>query len=260
MKNSYFFTFLIFCVTLLIGCNPKEKKNTNSLVISFKHTIGNTDLQLGGTYVSPQGETFTISKLDYFISNIRLQKADGSEYVMPQDNSYFLVKLSEPASQNISLVGVPAGEYTSIKFVIGVDSLRNTLEPARRTGALDVGAAAEGMYWNWNTGYIFLKLEGTSPAAPAAQNNEFLYHIGGYGGYLSPTINNVRTCGIAFGTSLRVADGKKPILHLKTDLAKLFKNKTTISIAQNSSVMFSPFSATIADNYLDMFSLDFVHN
>ena len=36
-----------------------------------------------------------------------------------------------------------------------------------------------GMYWTWQSGYINLKLEGTSSACPA-RNHFFQYHLGGY--------------------------------------------------------------------------------
>jgi len=251
---------LCIVVSLFLGaCKPKENPKT-SLVIDLKHLFGSQDLTIGNKYTNASGEELTITKFNYFISNIKLKKTDGSEYVVPQDKSYFLIKLSDKTTQQFSLADVPLGEYTGISFVLGVDSLRNTLEPSKRTGALDVGGAAEDMYWAWNTGYIFLKLEGTSPVA-ATQNNQFFYHIGGYGGYNTPTINNLRTVSIPFGfPSLKALEGRSSLVHLKVDLAEMFKNPVNISVAQEPSVMLAPFSATVADNYVDMFSLDFVHN
>ncbi|MCU0439467.1 MAG: hypothetical protein MUC49_16360 [Raineya sp.] len=253
--SAYLFVFIIFG-----SCKPKENPKS-SVVIDLKHIFGNKDLFIGGTYTNASGEELTITKLNYFISNIKLQKTDGSEYVIPQNDSYFLIKLAEKNTQQLSLNNIPLGEYTGLSFMIGVDSLRNTLEPSQRTGALDVGGAAEGMYWSWNTGYIFFKLEGSSSVVPATQNNQFKFHIGFYGGYNTPTINNLRTKSISFGTDkLKIQQGKSSLVHLKVDLAEFFKNPTTIKLSENNSVEFSLFSATVANNYTDMFSLDFVHN
>lgn len=254
------FSAYLFIAVFFIACKPKENSKS-SLVIDLKHIFGSKNLLIGSTYTNASSEELTISRLDYFISNIKLQKADGSEYIVPQNNSYFLVKLSEKNTQQLSIQDVPLGEYTGISFMIGVDSLRNTLEPSQRTGALDVGGVAEGMYWSWNTGYIFLKLEGTSPVVPATQNNQFKFHIGFYGGYNTPTLNNLRTSTINFGTDkLKIQQGKSALVHLKVDLAEFFKNPTLIKLSENNSVEFSAFSATVANNYIDMFSLDFVHN
>lgn len=254
------FPAYLFIVIIFLSCKPKETSKS-SLVIDLKHIFGDKDLLIGGTYTNASGEEFTVTKLNYFVSNIKLQKADGSEYVIPQNNSYFLVKLSEKNTHQLSLKDIPLGEYTGVSFTIGVDSLRNTLEPSQRTGALDVGGAAEDMYWSWNTGYIFFKLEGSSPVVPASQNNQFKFHIGFYGGYNTPTINNLRTTSINFGTDkLKMQQGKTSLVHLKVDLAEFFKNPTLIKLSENNSVEFSAFSATVANNYTDIFSLDFVHN
>src|SRR5690606_20878888 len=112
-----------------------------------------------------------------YISNIKLQTNSGVEYVVPQDSGYFLIMEDEPSSQVITLSNVPAGDYDKITFTIGVDSLRSTMDISKRTGVLDPTQGHDGMYWTWNSGYIFFKMEGTSPAAPADQDHKFYYHI-----------------------------------------------------------------------------------
>lgn len=246
---------------ILTACKDENPSNEGSLTIEFQHFFGTAPLKIGSSYTNSSNETFTLTTFDYFVSNIVLQKADGSSYIVPQESSYFLIKLSEGNKSLIHLNNIPLGDYKSITFMIGIDSLRNTMEPARRTGALDIGGRAEGMYWTWNTGYIFLKMEGNSEAVPDTQDKRFYFHIGGYGGYSTPTINNLRTVKIDFPQeNLKIAAGKNSLLHLKVDASKIFSTPNTIKIADNPNVMFSPFSANIADNYANMFSLDFVHN
>ena len=65
------------------------------------------------------------------------------------------------------------------------------MDVSQRTGVLDPSGAGADMYWTWNSGYIFFKMEGTSPAA-TGMGNSFMYHIGGFGGYSAPTINNIK--------------------------------------------------------------------
>lgn len=252
----------IFTVLLMVSCKSSETSpEKSSLLVDFKHLFGNQDLVIGNSYTNAHGEDFRVSKFNYFISNIKLQKSDGTEYVVPQEKSYFLVKLSEKNTHQLALDDIPIGEYSGISFMIGVDSLRNTLEPSRRTGSLDVGAAAEGMYWNWNTGYIFLKLEGNSPVVPAEQNNQFKFHIGGYGGYSSPSPNNIKVKNISFGSNnLTIQTAKTSIVHLKVNLEEFFKNPVAIKLSENNNVEFSSFARVVANNYVNMFSLDFVHN
>jgi hypothetical protein len=104
-------------------------------------------------------------------------------------------------------------------------------------------------------------MEGISPAAPAEQENKFYYHIGGYGGFGSQTLNNIREKTISMGNArAEIRNNKSPEVHLHVDLQELFKNPTTIKIAEHSLVMFSGFSSTVADNYTNMFKYDHVHN
>ena len=230
-----------------------------TLQLVFDNVAGNQDLQLAaGTYRNASGESFTPTTLNYFVSNVKLTRTDGREYVVPQDISYFLIKEAVPTSQTITLPNVPAGSYKSVSFVLGVDSLRSTMEVGRRTGVLDPAGdhtSANGMYWSWNSGYIFLKLEGTSPSAPtdATGKNTFRYHIGFFGGRDTRTINNLKTVSIPFDSDVaRVAPKQRPTVTVQADVLKLFNGPATVSIAKNPEVMISPYSQTVATNYAQM--------
>lgn len=254
-------TITSLAATLLIGlaifsCQETELTPTGRMQIVFDNVVGTSDLKLSaGTYQNAAGESFSVTKFNYFVSNIRLRKEDGGEFVVPQDSSYFLIQEEKPASQTINLSNIPTGNYTGITFVVGVDSARSMADISKRTGILDP-ALNNGMYWDWNSGYIFMKLEGTSAVAPAAQNNAFFYHIGGFG-RANVKINNIRTVSLPFGSTVaRVESGSTPTVGLKTDALKIFNGSTKLSIAQNPSVMFELFSTNIADNYTKMFSFD----
>jgi hypothetical protein len=242
--------------------------NTDSkatLAIEFDNIVGGQNLQLStGTYTNASGESYSISLLQYFISNISVKKADGTIYTVPQDSSYFLIKESDPTTR-FAKVKVPEGEYSSITFVLGVDSLRNTMDISKRTGVLEPSGDMEsGMYWGWNSGYIFFKMEGISPQAPLdpTGQNKFRYHIGGFGGYSAPTINNIRsfTIDLTAGGVAKVRSGRESNVHLMVDIAKVFNGSTALSIAANSTVMFSAYSANIANNFSGMFRHDHTEN
>ncbi|MGA0557359.1 MbnP family protein [Larkinella sp. VNQ87] len=263
MKNYFFLSVmsLFLFLAILIACqNDPLEPEQGTVSLTFDNVVGTQDLRLdtSAVYKNGSGESFSVSRLNYFVSNIRLQKADGSEYVIPQDSSYFLVEESNPASQTFALRNIPAGDYTSLSFVLGVDSLRNTMGIDKRTGALDPAGTAAGMYWDWNSGYIFLKLEGTSPQAPvdATGKRNFVYHVGLFGGYSSKTINNLRTIPLSFSTTPArvVMDGTTRIT-IKADVLKVFDGVKPLSIAKNANIMVSPLSADIATNYATMFSV-----
>ena len=161
---------------------PIGKLATVQLV--FDNVVGDKDLLLDSTeYVNLFEQAFTVAKFNYFISNIELKMKDGTYVPVLQDSSYFLVKEKDPSSLIANLNWVNEGEYAGIRFMIGVDSLRNTMPLDFRTGMLDIGGFASDMYWTWNQGYIFMKLECHKPQSKGDPNPAipYVYHIGGFG-------------------------------------------------------------------------------
>jgi hypothetical protein len=261
MKITSLYIFLAISLLSLSCDDEPEIKGEGQLTIEFDNHVGDDDLVLGTAYVNSSNETFTLSKLNYFISNIKLRTQDNQEFIVPQDSSYFLVMEDDQESQEVIIKNIPAGDYNQITFTVGVDSLRSTMDITKRQGVLDPAQGHDGMYWTWNSGYIFFKMEGTSPAAPADADHKFYYHIGGYGGYETPALNNLREATIDMGNSIaQVRSNKAPEVHLHVDVQEIFYNPETISIAQHPLVMFAEYSKTVSANYVNMFTFDHVHN
>lgn len=251
---------------LIVSCAyPDETDDTDpvetgTIHLEFDNVVGNQDLKLDTVrYQNSLGEDFTVDRLNYFISNIKLNKIDGTSFIVPQDSSYFLIRETNAASQKIVLNNVLTGEYSGVEFTIGVDSLRSVSDISKRKGILDKDMGPtneEAMYWDWNPGYIFLKLEGSSDSATTA-NGKYEYHIGGFGGLTDKTLNNIKTVKLSFaGQKAIVTTSIVSNVRLKADVLKIFNGPTQVSIKNNPGVMYSPFSKNIADNYVHMFSLD----
>lgn len=225
---------------------------SGTVTLDLTNVAGTVNVDESGatSYTNSSGESFTVSKLKYYISNVRLYNVDSLVYTMPE--SYFLADESVQSSTKLAIPNVPAGSYTKIKFMVGVDSVKTW--SGVQTGALD---QANGMWWDWNSGYIFFKLEGTSPAS-TQPNNIFMYHIGGYN-----TANNAnREVEIVFGGSTLIVDGSREAeIHVLADLLKVFSTPNTISIAALNTQMAPGGNALlIADNYANMFTFDHIHN
>ncbi|MFN8287932.1 MAG: MbnP family protein [Chitinophagales bacterium] len=268
MKNLYN-TLLILSVFAVLSTTSSCKKDNNDLkgsgpvTFHFDNRFGSDDLVMGTNYTNQSGEQLAISTFNYYVSNFVLVKSDGTEYTVPKDNCYHLVREGVDSTYELEIENVPAGSYTALKFIIGVDSLKNTAPVSERTGDLDVATSASDMYWTWNSGYIFYKIEGTSPAAPydtMMGMSMFYYHIGGYGGYSSSTINNIQSVNLTAPEAAEVGEGKHPEFHIFADAKEVFDSPTPLSIAAHPGIMFDPFSTTISANYKDMFSINHVHN
>ncbi len=228
--------------------------NAQSLKLTFNNQFNGKPLEFGKAYITPLGDSLTFSTLNYFISNIQMVQESGQVYIVPQDSAYFLLKQKGEAFNTIELNNIPEGNYKELVFTIGVDSLRNTMDITKRTGTLDVGAAARGMYWVWNSGYIFFKLEGKTINQVDSLRKNFRYHIGGYGGYETKTINNIKIKNLALD-HLIVDTKKHPVIHVEVNIDKFFDNSTPVKISEHPSVMWGDFSVKIANNYVNIFKL-----
>lgn len=261
----------IASILLISACKKEDPKPTSSpydvtkmgyITIHFDNKVGNLDLVIDSPYYTNSlNQSYTVSKFNYFISNLILENEDGTTYTIPQDSSYFLVEETDPESSEITL-RVPEGNYKKVRFTIGVDSLRSTLALTERTGDLDVSGTAAGMYWVWNSGYIFMKMEGTfnDPTDTVANDQMYMYHIGGFG----PTINNIKKAEINFNdlqATVRQSKGSAaPEVHVYVDASKVITGTTNVNFTTNAVVMFAPFSINIANNYMNMFSLAHIHD
>lgn len=253
---------------LLISCKKNDNPTpteSGSLRIEFDNVVGDENLVLNAkTYRNAAGEEFTVSKLDYFVSNFVLYDDKGNSFTIPQDSSYFLIREDEKSSQYVTLNQIPFADYVAVEFMVGVDSARSASPIEKRKGVLDPGEnpSHHGMYWSWNAGYIFLKLEGSSDAATSA-NSKFSYHIGLYGGYHEPTVNNTRVVRVEFGhDKATVSSTKVPLVHLFADVLKIFDGPgTQLKISEINSIAAerAQEAAQVADNYAQMFTYDHTH-
>ena len=217
--------------TLMVAMSVTGKPaGEGTITLMLDHYAGDKVLQLDTVqYKNELGQAYTVTKFKYYISNIYLEKANEEE----------------PASKTIHLNNVPPGEYSGIKFIIGVDSLHNC--SGAQSGALD---PVNAMFWAWNTGYIFMKLEGRSPAS-TSPGNIFEFHIGGY----KKPANCIRTVMLNFDKHLIIGPSTTREVHIKADIAAILKSHTVIDFSKLSSVTDFHNATIIADNYEDMFSV-----
>lgn len=202
-----------------------------SLRVEITHVVGTEPLRLDGTaYRSAAGDEFTVTRLRYYLSNVRLHRADGSWFTAPRDDrssqGYYLIDESDAASKTFDIAPVPAGDYDGIEFLVGVDAARNTA--GVQSGTLD---PARGLFWTWKSGYIFFLFEGRSPQAPAA-DHALEFHIGGAG---APVLS--RTVYLPLAPDAAHVDARlRPLVHLHADIGALFTGAHEIRFADTAHV------------------------
>ena len=159
---------------------------------------GKEALELGKVYKTPGGLDYQVDLLKFYVSNVSLVKADGSQLPLPglsltefrgagggQSSSGGNTAAGQmmPDGQMYKATGtqnavafrarVPAGEYRGVRFEVGVPKDLNNRDASLQQLPLGVEA---GMFWAWNPGYIFYRFEGKTMVAGKPQ--PFLLHMG----------------------------------------------------------------------------------
>lgn len=245
---------ILAALFVLAACNDKDSPATTptgTVKLSFSNMVGTAPMALTTqTYTNPAGENYTISKFKYYVTNIEV--SNGSAKAVEKD-SYHLIDQSIASSQSFNM-SLGLNNYTTLSFLLGVDSTRNV--SGAQTGVLD---PLNDMFWTWNSGYIMAKMEGNSPAS-AQPNNKVEYHIGGFSGPNS--VLKKITLTMPAGKTLDVREGKTSEIKITADFARWWQNPNNITIA-TLPVCTTPGAPAkqIADNYANMFTLtDVVNN
>lgn len=209
----------LFSSALLWSCEKDDIKDTppvnnDPVSISFKvdYVFGSQALpwELNKMMLHPKtGDSLSFSSFKFYLSNVKLQKADGSWW--SEENSYHLIDAATSVNGAFTLENVPAGDYDRLEFLVGIDSARvvdgpydNDLDPSH------------GMSFGNNEGYIMLLAEGTSPQATDGQ-----FHFA-LGDYQAPfNITQERSFSF-FGETWTLAGGSSHEITLVTNPAKLW--------------------------------------
>lgn len=153
------------CIMLFAFTYPAKE---GRLTIHFVNVANGKQIVLhDSVYTTPLGEPYNLTKLRYYISNIKLP----GNFAAAADEQHFLIDVAKETSFTVRL---KEGKYNQIEFLLGVDSVRNF--SGAQTGALD---PMNDMFWTWNSGYVMFKVEGYSDSS-SAPNNKLEHHVGGY--------------------------------------------------------------------------------
>ncbi len=155
------YTLLVMLTGLfLMSCENDTQQKDNTLSIKFNINAGSVPLQYDTDYLV---DTLTVqyTQVRFYISQPEF--TSGAEVISFPD-AYFL---GDAASSNNTFVVGDLGKRTidGVAFGFGVDSSRNTITGSKAIQAFAYPtnhalSAANNMYWSWNPGYIWMKLEG----------------------------------------------------------------------------------------------------
>ncbi len=181
-----------------------------SMLIHFTHVVGNQPFSTATVYQDSSGRSFQFQTARFYISNAALLTSTGSVALDPYQHV-------DAASPDISYTfgSIAPGNYTGLRFDIGVDSVTNHSDPTLfPTGhPLSPTAAVTHDHWTWNVGYVFLKIEGVADTSASMNGNltrEFTMHIA-----TDPLLTEVR-----LNKAITIGDVPSFVLEMKVDWLK----------------------------------------
>jgi hypothetical protein len=180
--------FFIACAILCFASSCKEESSpltsslpsdtrTATVTIDIVPKFGAADFQLNRKYLVSSSDSVQFTTAMGFISEICMVDTAGQLVAAKADTVYFMNwsdSLTAAAGRLRLTVQVTPGNYAGIKFNLGVPQELNHQNPANLPTALR--NAVNEMWWSWNPGFIFNRMEGTMDSA--GRPISFVYHIG----------------------------------------------------------------------------------
>lgn len=180
MKNLKLLMITLLGLSLGLSSCKKDDDDPieqfGDLTISLNHQVDGVDVVFNEfDYTNAASYSYSITHIEYYISEILLTSVDGSTY---QDDGAYYVNIEDPTTLDITLPDVPYGTYAKIEFKLGLDDSYNF------AGGLANTIENNNMAWPepMGGGYHFMKFEGNyQPATGGPQG--FAMHLGKDGNY-----------------------------------------------------------------------------
>ena len=125
-------------------------------------------------WTNEAGETWSVTRLSYLLSGLALKTQEGTWIEVPESVAWMNAATKRDAAV---FSEVPEGEYTALRFFVGLDEVENARDPGSRGPEHALNPRLNGLHWSWQGGYIFLALEGLWSDA-AGRMSGYAYHLG----------------------------------------------------------------------------------
>lgn len=222
-KMKKLLSIILLATILFTSCEKAEELAANETegkaTVTFDAVFGTQDFALNKDFALGT-KTYNFNKFRYWVNNVTLVNIKGEEYKVP--NSYYLIEetaavpvqdgaFTYPATkrEKVELKGIPAGDYKTIKFNIGVESRYND-NLSLQSGELSQLNGMTNVSWMWMTSYIFTSISGKITEGTTAKN--MLVETG---------LNaNHKSASLDLPAVLHIGSNKSTAIILTTDVAK----------------------------------------
>lgn len=240
---------ILFCFATLTFFSCCKKPKPGNFKVQLQTNVGTQPLSFSTSYADGMGKDFYFSKLKFYLSHIKLIKADNTE-VEIEDAAFFNFEDSNWKSFSAE---VDAGTYKGLKFSVGLDPAQNATNPDNY-GNNEALGRKDDMFWDWLK-HRFIVLEGTADTTGnsfSGGNIGLVYHVGRDTCYREVSLS---------GTSFTIEANSNKQLNLNLDLLKVFYGTSdTINMFLQPGTQSEDFDLPTAVKFADQFSKAFSYS
>ena len=144
--------------------------------VSFAAMVGAQPVACGQSYagLGAAGADLEVRDFRFYVHDVRLVTADGTEVALQlvndgmwQDGRVALLdfedgcgEMGNALTRTVVEGRAPVGDYTGLRFRLGLPEDLNHQNPSEAAPPLSLSE----MFWTWNAGYKFVRIEGQSSA------------------------------------------------------------------------------------------------
>lgn len=198
--------FILLSFTIFFSCKKDEVESGGTLSLQFNASYDNAPFEAVKAYAYQGKQSIKFSKFDFFITGLELTGTTSLTIDQPA-----LIDLSNSNTLSLNLTNVPAGNYTGIRFNIGVKPDLNKKLPKDFPSTNPLASSSH--YWDtWNS-YIFSKIEGVVDTGGLGKFElGFAIHTGSDACLVTYTLNK----------NISISDNTTSNLSFNIDVKKLF--------------------------------------
>jgi uncharacterized repeat protein (TIGR04052 family) len=168
--------------------HPSASQSSSPVRLSFEAVVHGEPVACGKTFanIGTTRSSITISDMRWYISNVELVTASGGTVPMAleqdgkwQSGAVALLDFEDgtatcangtPDTRAAVTGSAPAGAYTGVRFTMGLPFDVNHRDPTSQPSPLNLSR----MFWNWNAGYKFARIDMKSTGQPQG----WVLHLG----------------------------------------------------------------------------------
>jgi hypothetical protein len=159
---------------LVFASCKKSEQNKADVDFNFQTKTGSIDYSFSEYFTNGDGIKIRIEVLQFYIADVRFVDKKGKETSVAD---IALVKCVN--GSGVMSLKIPAGNYTSVKFGIGVPDEMNQAGPSEYTEADHPLSSTQNTYWGMNSMYRFLMIDGKYDlTGDGIDEGGFSYHTG----------------------------------------------------------------------------------